>query len=287
MPNGQPNPSAASTLTGYLNVIGLFIGTHGLAVFLVVYYATILYPELRQERGDWIEQITRLRQLVDPTTRPLNRSQAEAVLGIITNVHLERLRQNTEIFASQRDTSMSWSLDSIRFWGEEYEFDVNKEMTDDQRYRELTDLLERFEIVLADRRQETRADLLHAYDASKEKNDAVAYQLGRLRFEDTTLEDVWRKSVAGIRDIWIAGLDTLGRGETSFELAEFRKFLAKHPSYDELKSKEPEKLGNVLPRPAEVKANPYSDLQTALGKAIDENLNHAESQSSSLRPPTS
>jgi hypothetical protein len=45
------NPTGG-TLDEPLKTIGLFIGTYGLAVFLVIYYAIRLYPEIQKERGE-------------------------------------------------------------------------------------------------------------------------------------------------------------------------------------------------------------------------------------------
>jgi len=75
----------------YLETIVKFIGTYGLAVFLVLYYAVKLYPETQKERDEWIRQITRLRQLVDPATRPLTRDQARTVLQLASDSLADRL----------------------------------------------------------------------------------------------------------------------------------------------------------------------------------------------------
>jgi hypothetical protein len=88
----QNPPAAGSSLDEILKTIGLFIGTYGLAVFLVVYYAVRLYPEIQKERGEWIRQITILRQLIDPGNRSLTRDQANVVLQLVSSILVDRLK---------------------------------------------------------------------------------------------------------------------------------------------------------------------------------------------------
>ena len=87
-----------AAVEGYLKSIGVFVGTYGLAVFLVVYYTIELYPEVRDERAQWIQEITEVKRLVDPETRPLNSLQAKAVLDLAMNAFLGDVEQGLNYF---------------------------------------------------------------------------------------------------------------------------------------------------------------------------------------------
>jgi hypothetical protein len=58
------------------------IATHGLAVFLVLFYVFKMYPEEREERKAFLTELTELRRAlsVDPEKRPLTAVQANAIL---------------------------------------------------------------------------------------------------------------------------------------------------------------------------------------------------------------
>jgi hypothetical protein len=113
-PDGSGQASVAPWWKGHLNFIGLFIGTHGLAVFLVVYYTVYLYPKAERERGEWIEQITRVRQLLEPETRALTSAQADAVLSIAKTAFIQQLQAEIQLLERFSDRGMSWSESSIK-----------------------------------------------------------------------------------------------------------------------------------------------------------------------------
>ena len=107
----------------HLNTIGLFIGTHGLAVFLVVFYTVYLYPRSEAERKEWIEQITRIRQIIEPETRTLTATQADAVLSIARRSFIQDLQHT--VFQSTRfrdEGGWGGSENSMRFWNEDFRF---------------------------------------------------------------------------------------------------------------------------------------------------------------------
>ncbi len=74
-----------------LEPISRFISTHGLAVFLVIYYATVLYPDAMKERAVWIEQITELRKAVAPDSRAINLNQARVVIDMVSESFVNKL----------------------------------------------------------------------------------------------------------------------------------------------------------------------------------------------------
>src|SRR5437868_6193452 len=117
----------------YLETIGKFVGTYGLAVFLVLYYAVRLYPEIQKERAEWIRQITRLRQLVDPATRPLTRDQARTVLQLASDAFADRLRLvlDTGVNIS---SPLSWAPPApgavtASLFGQDFSFDPTADMS--------------------------------------------------------------------------------------------------------------------------------------------------------------
>lgn len=81
--NNQGNDSVENKLTSMVKILS----THGLAVFLVVYYAMFLYPDSFKERGAWITKIEELRRSINPEDKPLTTSQTESILDYVTDLY--------------------------------------------------------------------------------------------------------------------------------------------------------------------------------------------------------
>ncbi len=81
--NSQTEKMSLSSFEGVLKILG----THGLAVFLVVYYAVFLYPDSFKERGAWITKIEELRRSINPEEKPLTPSQTESILDYVTDLY--------------------------------------------------------------------------------------------------------------------------------------------------------------------------------------------------------
>ena len=89
--------------TDNLEPLSRFIATHGLAVFLVVYYATVLYPDAMKERAIWIEQITELRKAVDPDSRPVSLNQARIITDLVSDNFINKLKNEISKTIQQED----------------------------------------------------------------------------------------------------------------------------------------------------------------------------------------
>lgn len=81
--NNETGKFSLSSFEGLLKILG----THGLAVFLVVYYAIYLYPDSFKERGAWITKIEELRRSINPEEKPMSSSQTESILDYVTDLY--------------------------------------------------------------------------------------------------------------------------------------------------------------------------------------------------------
>jgi hypothetical protein len=215
----------------YLETIGKFIGTYGLAVFLVLYYAVRLYPQMQKERDDWIRQITRLRQLVDPITRTLTRDQARTVLQLASDAFADRLR----LFLDSRGSSHGslWSNEGeVKTWlfGQELSFNLQETISAEEREQEFDNLAKGIQRSLKDQMQQYRENLDRALEFVSEMARRDAYRLALLRFSNSSLETVWRNAYDFSTRQWSEGLsNTLGHSDR-YEIGELRRFVSKHPA---------------------------------------------------------
>lgn len=268
---------------GHLNVIGLFIGTHGLAVFLVVFYTVYLYPRGEEERKQWIEQITSIRMLVEPETRKLTILQADAVLSIAKRAFTQDLQLNLKLMLQNNDSSVGWSGSdsSIRFWNEEFIFEGKNasrvpgdERTKNTSINDLSQIMRRFNRVFEQRLSEYQQQLLIAFDRAFGNSEVLRYQLGRLRSEQGTLDEVWQLATDPLRNEWIQYTSTSTFLDESllFPVKEFKKFVEKDEKYGELFKTDPELFKYLQPSMIRTEASPVakiaSTLEQNLAKAL-------------------
>jgi hypothetical protein len=76
---------------GILKPIGNFIKDHGVAIFLVVFFVLVIYPEQASERKEWITQITKLEESLDPSKRPITDDQATIILELVTESFVQSI----------------------------------------------------------------------------------------------------------------------------------------------------------------------------------------------------
>ena len=223
----------------WLEPVGTFVGTYGLAVFLVVYYVIQMYPQVRKERKEWIAEIVRLEQLVNPETRPVTRSQAEVVGDIAIDAYLNKL----SILTTRRDwrsgltcppgwTEPPEDYVSHGFLGQEFAYDPKSDDPEELRkiVRKFSELREK---VNSDRRTQL-FEVLRQADESAEK---IQYQLARLRFQDDSLSTPWKMALTAVQKTWKVkqkDLDFLA----SFYRHEFLEFIQKHPAYEQVKNEQ-------------------------------------------------
>ena len=228
----QQAPAAQIDMS-LLREIGVFVGTYGLAVFLVVYYAVKLYPELRSERGEWIREITKLRQLIDPATRSLTRDQAKAVLQLASDALVDRLRL---IFQS-RTPEFEWSaiaapgLDrEVHYlWGEELSYPRDALDTDDAE-REFVGLVKRIKVLLGDRTTRTAEMLEKVSNEAGQMSKRDAYRLALLKYGPVPLESIWNEAFRSASKRWDEQMPEALSPVDRNEVVGVARFLRGHPA---------------------------------------------------------
>jgi hypothetical protein len=265
-----------ATNPNLLNQIGIFIATHGLAVFLVVYYAVWMYPQLREERKDWIEQITRLRQLVDPETRPLTIRQAEVAFELAINAYLDKLRLQFRTvtlvgFGTARPShgrDESSSMRRTNAFGEMVAYEPTLE--DSDPYKNLQSLINRIRSLRKKRERIVRETLLRLFREVEQSAQSITHQLGKLRFGLTTLEGPWREAMEEVEELWV---EKSKQGFSYFhedDLSRLELFFQEHPGYEEASESMIEMMQDVL-SPGELKTE---DMIQLTGGVLQRSLNN-------------
>jgi hypothetical protein len=90
-PAQAPTP-VSSGLSNTLPVIGLFIKDHGIAIFLVVFFVLFIYPEQAKERKEWITQITKLQDSLDPSNRSITPEQSKIILELALEAFIQSIQ---------------------------------------------------------------------------------------------------------------------------------------------------------------------------------------------------
>ena len=218
----------------YLETIGKFIGTYGLAVFLVLYYAVKLYPEMQRERAEWIRQITRLRQLVDPGTRPLTRDQAKTVMQLASDALADRLLFTLETRGIRSYAGPSFSMEpnvvTVSLFGKELSYHSDTDIVADKREQELKQFAEIIGRALKDQMRTVRDNLGEALKFASEMGRRDAYRLALLRFGNASLESVWIKAYDETATQWSEGLAKTLDSTDRYVIDQVREFIGKHPS---------------------------------------------------------
>lgn len=219
--------------TNYLETIGKFIGTYGLAVFLVLYYAIKLYPEGRKERGEWIKQITRLRHLVDPYTRPLTKDQAKTILQLASDAIGDRFQM---VFVGRAFSSRSgWEREkdtdniTLDVFKQKLIFNPKTEMKSEARMNEFSRINKEIANGLKDRMRQLVDDLHGSFKYIAEMGKRDSYRLAMLRYGNTTLEIVWTDAFNVATKIWEESLINVLDPFDRRDVDEARQFIEKHP----------------------------------------------------------
>jgi hypothetical protein len=279
--------SAGSSLDELLKTIGLFIGTYGLAVFLVVYYAIRLYPEIQKERGEWIRQITLLRQLIDPGNRSLTMDQAKVVLQLVSGAFADRLKIAGEpSFAHPRPTSagapFGFEFEYLYLFHESIKYEKLNAKTEsveearrvtDERTAELDRLYRQVVGAIQGKAKETRKTIEELFDTVSELGKRDSYRLALLRFGSVNLEQIWRASYEPTLQEWKSNLKDFLNVFDKYDIDRAREFLSGHPAW-RLKEDEYIKYfsGLIFANPREY----FNDFQAILDSKIEEQLVHRD-----------
>lgn len=226
----------------WLQQVGTFVGTYGLAVFLVVYYVLRMYPQVSAERKEWIAEVTRLEQLINPDTRPVTLSQAEVVGDIAIDAYMNKL---STLVADRNWRSGLTSPSGLGglgqapqghvtrgFLGEQFHYDPKNNDT-----AALIKMVSKFAEVRGKVNSDKSAqlsDLLRRADESAEK---IQYQLARLRFQDDSLAMPWQAALTAVRKTWEEKLKDLDFVST-YDRRRFLEFIQDHPAYDQVKDRQ-------------------------------------------------
>lgn len=181
----------------FLGSASTFIKDHGVAIFLVVFFVVVIYPEQAKERKEWITQITELQDSLDPAKRPMSPDQASIILDLVTEVFIQSIESTmqTELIARQRGAFYGSSYGTGGFNGKEVsltllneefkiELDRNIEEQVTEEYSRYQRLIKRRELTL---RQEASIALEKAVRSAK-------YATSGLRsfvYSEGTLSDIW------------------------------------------------------------------------------------------------
>ena len=232
-------PQNTERLQSTLSAISGFIGTHGLAVFLVVFYAVVIYPQSQKERSDWIEQITRVRLLVDPGTRPLSIPQADAVYRIVIESFSEKLRNIADQeYGIGRRFALAGQAESlleerryVYLFGEEIAMDFQPS-DKSAGVKEISRVFSRATEAITDRRRSVKEEMERSFQLAERSNSYAVVQLERLRLENSTLEVVWKKAFDETKTQWLAEFDNALLRDDRYQVKRFLDFAKLHPFYE-------------------------------------------------------
>lgn len=195
-----------------LEPVGKFIGTYGLAVFLVVYYAIWLYPDSFKERGAWITKIEELRRSINPEDKPMSTSQTESILDYVTDLYFLNVQSelpfNTYSYSTPGGGIIGGGMTfsgyggvfeqtgpegSIILNGLGFQFYVNPENPTEEALRVTSILKESVEI-------SSKETVVSTYEPMLNKAlDNALKSSSRLRlfnFENETLYELWNEIVS-------------------------------------------------------------------------------------------
>ncbi len=255
-----------------LQTVGVFIGTHGLAVFLVVYFTLFLYPKMESERGEWIRDITELKQLVNPATRPVTAQQAEAILNIVASNFVGYL------YSWQSNSNQSSTGSDYFYFGREsFKYPdpaVNAPL--DTLAGELENDIARFSAALrveaSDRQDRLRNQLANSVRAT----ETQVYQLALIRFGDASLKESWSNVTKTAEKLWLEySSDDEARASCSADVEYFYRYVERHPGYATLKKAKPEAVVPPKMQPPKIKDN--NQLIETIRAAISDEI-HQDTQ---------
>lgn len=227
-----------------LEVIGKFIGTYGLAVFLVVFYVTTIYQQQQDEREEWIREITKVRYLIEPENRSLTDLQAEKVLRISTESFLQQLRSNSykQSTYSENRGGYSGGLKGfksnpiqdafINILGKEYLFQMDTSLSNEEILVELNNLINSFNENISKVSSKVKTSLEEAYVLSKNENELVTAMLSQLRTENRDLKEIWTDIEKDGAELWKQLITRLKDIAYIDERQRFEEFLKRHPQFD-------------------------------------------------------
>lgn len=272
-----------ATLDESLKAVGLFLGTYGLAVFLVVYYAIRLYPEIQKERGEWIRQITILRQLIDPGNRSLTRDQARVVLDLASDAFTDRLKFARSGGYSYRSVArpvgpVSYgNVESVYLFGEEISYEKDSGTSDSGsgltmlREKELekiyADIVRAIKNLAGTNKRRTE----EFFDEMSEFSQRDTYRLALLRFGSVSLEQIWRAAYEPAVTEWKSTIRDFLDASDRYDVDNARRFLSGHPAW---RSKEEEYKSYFAEMKFISGSEYFSEFSALLKSKIEEQLIH-------------
>ncbi|PSV47308.1 hypothetical protein [Photobacterium indicum] len=252
-------------------VVAKIVATHGLAVFLVIFYTLIIYPESQQERSAWIQEITKVRMLVDPVSRPLNTIQADAISKIAIDQFIARLRSsfNDDLSSfsglSRLSSRMSTLQKSTRdiLNGVHDENDVTKEKKNSAYFNtnkyeilnnsQKSDFFSFYQKVFTEvntlveqEKTEKMKSYRRLFIQEVQNNESIVIQLERLRLDNGTLESIWRASLKIAQQEWFKSINGKVTRGNYIEVQYFLKEVSTFPYFNEWKRENRESVDLLL-----------------------------------------
>tara|TARA_B110000467_G_scaffold5051_1_gene4394 strand:- start:3606 stop:4496 length:891 start_codon:yes stop_codon:yes gene_type:complete len=183
--------------TNLLASFGGFIKDHGIAIFLVVFFVIYIYPEQADERKEWITQITKLQDSLDPAKRNITSDQSKIILELALDNFIQSLQSTMSQYGYDSNfVNRSYNRNDfyerngkkvIRLYDQEFEVDMSKadEIKNQieqiyKKYKRLTKIEELYVI------QESKI----ALDKAVKSGRYVTAGLRSFKYADNTLADL-------------------------------------------------------------------------------------------------
>ena len=178
-----------------------FIKDHGIAIFLVVFFVVYIYPEQARERKEWITQITKLQDSLDPTKRNITSEQSKIILELALESFIQSLTSTMSQYGYDSNfVTKSYSRGDfydiedkkiVRLYDKEFALDMSNPDTIksqmDQLYKKYKRLTKKEELFVI---QESKVALDKAVKSAR----FVTAGLRSFKYADKTLADLWSVS---------------------------------------------------------------------------------------------
>lgn len=214
-----------------LAATGAFIKDHGIAIFLVVFFVIVIYPEQAQERKEWIIQITELQDSLDPSKRPVSADQAEIILDLVTDVFVQSIESTmqTELIWFQRESISigggyigDTNMKRINLLGTEFKIDMSEDV-DVQAKKEFG----KYTRAIKKRKISLRQDATLALEKSTRSARHATAGLRSFVYASGTLSNIWESAFSATYSDFSNSLilSYTNAGESGFNRDRFVDFL--------------------------------------------------------------
>ena len=202
----EPEKKALGFELNTIKLISDFIKYHGIAIFLVVFFVLVIYPEQQKEREEWINEISLLREALNPTNRSLTLEQARSILDIVSVNYTRTLEEvffkkideyyddagnlyDPDLFDEDYDENPDTRAASIN--SQVHDFDFSIENRDDEVKR-LYHIFRRESVFFA---KQARQLVKPAYSDSRRIANYSSEVLKSFNYRGESLYEIWTDSI--------------------------------------------------------------------------------------------